>query len=231
MLIRQLFDTETYTYTYLLADKSSREAILIDPVIEKMSCYERLVKEFDLTLVAAMDTHVHADHITALGSLREKFGCPTFLGNKGDVECADNALEDGQQISFGIHSVQVMYTPGHTDDSYTFLVNDNGQNYIFTGDTLLIRGSGRTDFQNGNADQLYDSLHSKLMTLPEDTIVYPGHDYKGWTISTVGEEKALNPRINLPTREAFVDHMNNLNLPDPKWMDVAVPANRSCGRS
>ncbi|MFL0809755.1 MAG: MBL fold metallo-hydrolase [Agarilytica sp.] len=231
MLLRQLFDSETFTYTYLLADQFSGEAVLIDPVVEKMSCYERLVEELELKLVVALDTHVHADHITALGALREKFNCATYLGNEGDVECADNGLRDGQEINFGSYKINVIFTPGHTDDSYTFMVKGNNKTYLFTGDTLLIRGSGRTDFQNGSAEQLYLSLHQKLMTLPEDTIVYPGHDYKGWTMSTIGEEKRLNPRINLPTKEAFVEHMNNLDLPNPKWMDVAVPANRSCGKS
>ncbi|MFL0803202.1 MAG: MBL fold metallo-hydrolase [Agarilytica sp.] len=229
MIIRQLFDSNSFTYTYLLGDEKSGKAVFIDPVLEKMDLYTQLLNELSLTLAVALDTHVHADHITALGALRKTTGCETFIGNSGDVECADNGLKDGQVISVGAIDVRVVYTPGHTDDSYTFLVDTDDQRYAFTGDTLLIRGSGRTDFQHGSSDQLYDTLHQKLMKLPEDTIVYPGHDYKGFTISTIGEEKKSNPRINLATREAFVDHMDNLNLPNPKMMDVAVPANRSCG--
>ncbi len=229
MIIRQLFDSDSFTYTYLLGDEKSGKAVFIDPVLEKMDLYTQLLGELSLTLEVALDTHVHADHITALGALRKSTGCKTFIGNRGDVDCADNGLKDGQIISVGAIDVRVVYTPGHTDDSYTFLVDTDDQRYAFTGDTLLIRGSGRTDFQHGSSDQLYDTLHQKLMTLPADTVVYPGHDYKGFTVSTIGEEKKSNPRINLATREAFVDHMDNLNLPNPKMMDVAVPANRSCG--
>ncbi|MFL0799011.1 MAG: MBL fold metallo-hydrolase [Agarilytica sp.] len=229
MIIRQLFDSDSFTYTYLLGDEQSGKAVFIDPVLEKMGLYLQLLEELSLTLSVALDTHVHADHITALGALRAATGCQTFIGNGGDVDCADNGLEDGQVITVGSITVRVVYTPGHTNDSYTFLVDLNNQRYAFTGDTLLIRGSGRTDFQQGSSDQLYDTLHQKLMTLPEDTIVYPGHDYKGFTVSTIGEEKKCNPRINLPTREAFIAHMDSLDLPNPKMMDVAVPANRSCG--
>ncbi len=231
MLIRQLFDYDTYTYTYLLADEVSREAVIIDPVREKVDDYIRLLEELDFTLKVALDTHVHADHITALGALGEKLGCTTYLGNRGDIECADNGLIDNQVIPLGESEIHVLFTPGHTDDSYSFYVKDGNQGFVFTGDTLLIRGSGRTDFQNGNPEALYDSLHKVLLTLPGDTVVYPGHDYHGSTISTIAEEKAHNPRINIPNKADFVTHMNNLNLPNPKWMDVAVPANRSCGKA
>jgi glyoxylase-like metal-dependent hydrolase (beta-lactamase superfamily II) len=174
---------------------------------------------------------VHADHITALGILRDKTGTETFLGNPGGVDCADNPLVEGKDIVVGDITIQVLYTPGHTDDSYTFLVKDNDQQYAFTGDTLLIRGTGRTDFQNGDANTLYDSLHNKLLKLDDATIVYPGHDYKGWTQSTIGEERAHNPRLNICSKERFAEFMANLNLPNPKFMDVAVPANRSCGKA
>lgn len=230
MLFRQLFDHETYTYTYLLADEASKEAVLIDPVIEHVASYKRLLNELGLNLKYALDTHVHADHITALGKLREMFGCVTFLSNKGAVACADEGLSDGQEIVFGDITIRVMFTPGHTDDSYCFYTENNGQPIVFTGDTLLIRGTGRTDFQNGSAEALYSSLHEKLMTLPSETIVYPGHDYKGWTQSTIEEERLHNERINIKDKEKFIEHMANLNLPDPKWMDVAVPANQSCGK-
>lgn len=230
MLFRQLFDHETYTYTYLLADESSKEAVLIDPVIEHLKSYQRLLKELGLTLKYALDTHVHADHITALGKLRETFACKTFLSNEGAVACADEGLRDGQEISFGDITIRVMYTPGHTDDSYCFYIEEDGKSMVFTGDTLLIRGTGRTDFQNGSSEALYDSLHNKLMVLPATTIVYPGHDYKGWTQSTIEEERLHNERLNIKDKEKFAEHMANLNLPDPKWMDVAVPANQSCGK-
>ncbi len=230
MLLRQLFDNDSFTYTYLLADEKSGEAVLIDPVLNNIDTYRQLIRTLGLNLVAGIDTHVHADHITALGALRKCSGCSTYIGNVGDIDCADNGLSDGLVISLGVYQLNAIYTPGHTDDSYSFLVQDDQLRYLFTGDTLLIRGSGRTDFQNGNPKDLYHSLHKKIMTLPEDTIVYPGHDYNGKSQSTVGEEKKHNPRINLPSKAEFVAHMNNLNLPDPKFMDVAVSANRSCGK-
>ncbi len=230
MLFRQLFDHESYTYTYLLADENTKEAVLIDPVIEHVSSYQRLLNELGLTLKFALDTHVHADHITALGKLRETLGCKTFLSNEGAVSCADEGLRDGQEITFGDITIRVIYTPGHTDDSYCFYLEQDGQSMVFTGDTLLIRGTGRTDFQNGSSEELYDSLHNKVMALPASTIVYPAHDYKGWTKSTIEEERLHNERLKIKDKEQFAEHMANLNLPDPKWMDVAVPANQSCGK-
>ncbi|MCG8672494.1 MAG: MBL fold metallo-hydrolase [Pseudomonadales bacterium] len=231
MLVRQLFDYETYTYTYLLGDTKNKVAAIIDPVDSQIDYYMQLLQEFGLELKAALDTHVHADHITALGSLRERTGTETYLGNPGDLDCADNPLQEGKDILIGDIKIEVLYTPGHTDDSYSFIVNDNGQQYAFTGDTLLIRGTGRTDFQNGNANTLYESLHKKLLKLDDTTIVYPGHDYKGWTQSTIGEERQYNPRLNICSKERFAEFMANLNLPNPKFMDVAVPANRSCGKN
>jgi len=228
MLFRQLFDYETYTYTYLLGDISSRQAALIDPVDRHLDAYLQLMSDLSLTLSVALDTHIHADHITALGLLREKTQCLTYLGNVGGVACADQGLHDGQQIKLGDITIDVIYTPGHTDDSYCFFVKDDDQSRVFTGDTLLIRGCGRTDFQNGDAQLLYESIHQRLLTLPGETLVYPGHDYKGWMMSTIAEEKQFNPRLQL-SAEDFIAHMNQLNLPHPKWMDVAVPANQSCG--
>lgn len=231
MLVRQLFDHETYTYTYLLGDTTNKVAAIIDPVDSQIDYYLQLLQEFGLELKAAIDTHVHADHITALSLLREKTGTETFLGNPGEVDCADNPLKEGEDILIGDIRIEVLYTPGHTDDSYTFVVKDNEKQYAFTGDTLLIRGTGRTDFQNGDANVLYNSLHDKLLKLDDATIVYPGHDYKGWTQSTIGEERQHNPRLNICSKERFVEFMANLNLPNPKFMDVAVPANRSCGKN
>lgn len=231
MILRQLFDHDSYTYTYLLADEVSREALLIDPVLANVDGYIRLLSELDLKLIYALDTHVHADHVTALGELRTRTNAKTFLGNVGDVSCADGALEDGKEFNLGNLCLRALYTPGHTDDSYSYALNHNGQDYLFTGDTLLIRGTGRTDFQNGDPAQLYASLHQKLLTFADNTVVYPGHDYKGWTKSTIGEEKQHNERVRAGSVEAFSEIMNNLNLPNPKYMDVAVPANRSCGNT
>lgn len=231
MIFRQLFDHESYTYTYLLADENTRRAVLIDPVQEQLEGYLRLLEELDLKLAVALDTHVHADHITALGDLREKTGCITYLGSRGEVACADNGLAESDRVTVDGIELQVIFTPGHTDDSYCFYTESGGIKRVFTGDTLLIRGSGRTDFQNGSADDLYQSLHQRVLKLPDDTWVYPAHDYKGWTVSTIGEEKRHNPRVLIESKEAFIEHMNNLNLPNPKWMDVAVPANKACGKS
>ena len=229
MIFRQLFERESSTYTYLLADERSRKAALIDPVDSELHLYLRLLDELNLELIYALDTHVHADHVTALGLLRETLGCQTLVGFEGEVDCASSGLKDGQIINVGDIEIHVLFTPGHTDDSFTFLVEDQGEKYLFSGDTLLIRGTGRTDFQNGDAGRLYDSLHNKLLTLPDETRVYPGHDYKGWTVSSIGEEKHTNPRLEPATKEAFIELMNNLDLPNPKMMDVAVPANRTCG--
>jgi glyoxylase-like metal-dependent hydrolase (beta-lactamase superfamily II) len=231
VLFRQLFERESSTYTYLLADERTRQAALIDPVDTQLSMYHRLLDELDLRLVYAIDTHVHADHVTALGLLRETVGCKTLVGYAGEVDCASSGLTEGQTVSVGDIRLNVLFTPGHTNDSFCFFVDDHGQRYLFSGDTLLIRGTGRTDFQNGDPGQLYDSLHDKILQLPDDTLVYPGHDYKGWTVSTIGEERRHNARLEAPTREAFIELMHKLDLPNPKMMDVAVPANRTCGLS
>lgn len=230
MPVRQFFDYTSYTYTYIIHDSSTRAACIIDPVVEQTDQYIKLLNELDLTLDYAIDTHIHADHITALGTLRDKLDCKTLVGKPDQVSCATGGLHDGEFIKVDNLEIKAIYTPGHTDDSYCFLLEEGGQHMIFTGDTLLIRGCGRTDFQNGDPSQLYDSLHQKILTLPDETIVYPGHDYKGWLSSTVIEERNHNPRLNLSSKEAFVSHMNNLNLPDPKFMDVSVPANLKCGK-
>jgi len=229
MLLRQLFDRESYTYTYLLADEQTGEAVFIDPVVVQLDMYLQLLNELGLKLVLALDTHVHADHITALGLLRERTGCKAIVGIKGEVDCASEYLADGKQLDVGSIRIDVIYTPGHTEDSFTFAVKDHDTDYLFTGDTLFIRGTGRTDFQNGDPGQLYDSLHEKILTFPDEAVVYPAHDYKGWTMSTIGEEKRYNPRLQPATREEFIELMDSLDLPDPQMMDVAVPANRACG--
>jgi glyoxylase-like metal-dependent hydrolase (beta-lactamase superfamily II) len=227
MIFRQLFDHESYTYTYLLAGRRGGEALLIDPVLERADQYVRLVEELDLRLVLAMDTHIHADHVTALGTLRERTDCATAMGDMARAECVTVRYREGEKLCVDGLCLDVLYTPGHTDDSYSFVL----ANRVFTGDTLLIRGTGRTDFQNGDPAAQYDSLFGKLLTLPEDTRVYPAHDYNGMTVSTIGEERRFNPRLQVADKEAYIALMNGLELDDPRLMDVAVPANRACGLS
>lgn len=230
MLFRQLFDQASGTYTYLLADPATTDAVLIDPVQEQLPTYLQLLNELGLRLRFALDTHVHADHITALGDLRTATGCLSMMGQQTQADCVSARFSDGELIHFGAWHLQAIYTPGHTDDSYSFYLEADGKRYVFTGDTLLIRGSGRTDFQNGNAAQQYHSLFKKLLRLPDDTQVFPAHDYKGWTTSTIGEERAFNPRLQVPDEAAYVALMNSLRLPNPALMDIAVPANQACGK-
>lgn len=235
MLLRQLIDYPTNTYTYLLADETTRAAALIDPVKEHRNAYLTLLRELDLQLIAALDTHVHADHVTALGDLREATGCQTYVGAVAGISCADQLLRDGDSIDIGQLRLQALHTPGHTDDSMSYYLPADATagrpvGYLFSGDTLFIRGTGRTDFQNGSAAALYDSLFNKLLTLPPDTQVLPGHDYNGRTVSTIGEERTNNPRLAVADRNAFIAMMNALVLPDPKRIHEAVPANRACGR-
>lgn len=225
MIFRQLFDKESSTYTYLLARRAGGEALLIDPVKEQVDRYLQLLRELDLRLVKAVDTHVHADHITGLGDLRNRTDCVTIMGEQSRAECVSFNVKEGDRIDVDGISLDVMYTPGHTDDSYSFRLPDR----VFTGDTLLIRGSGRTDFQNGSARDQYHSIFEKLMKLPDDTFVYPAHDYKGWTVSTIAEERAHNPRLQVQGVDEYIELMGNLNLPNPKLMDIAVPANLGCG--
>jgi glyoxylase-like metal-dependent hydrolase (beta-lactamase superfamily II) len=230
MLFRQLFHAESGTYTYLLADEVTRQALLIDPVIDNVEQYVQLLSQLNLKLAVAIDTHVHADHITALGALRDLTGCASMMGEPARASCVSGTFRNGDLIRFGNLSVQALFTPGHTDDSYTFLYQDGLRLWAFTGDSLLIRGCGRTDFQNGDARRQYDSLYHKLLALPDDTLVYPAHDYKGWTLSTIGEERHHNPRLQEANVDGFVTLMANLKLPNPKRMDVAVPANLACGK-
>lgn len=229
MIFRQLFDHKSSTYTYLLADEETRKAVIIDPVIDAVDNYLMLLAQLNLTLKFALDTHTHADHITALGKLRELTGCTTLIGAEANSDCVSTSLHNGDKIQCGALTIIALHTPGHTDDSYSFVVENQNKTYLFSGDTLLIRGTGRTDFQNGSAEAQYQSLFNKLLTLPEDTLVYPAHDYKGWMVSSIGEEKAHNPRLQVGNMAEYVAIMNNLNLPNPAMMDVAVPANRACG--
>ena len=225
MHFRQLFDQESCTYTYLLACKRSKEAIFIDPVDKHLEAYLQLIRELDLRLVVALDTHVHADHITAIGKLRERTECLSIMGERTKAELVSQYVKDGEKLKVGDIAIEAMYTPGHTDDSYCYLTGGK----VFTGDTLLIRGTGRTDFQNGSAEAQYDSLFGKVLKLPESTFVFPAHDYKGWTKSTIGEEIKYNPRLQIQSKREYVKLMNDLNLPNPRLMDVAVPANLKCG--
>ncbi len=225
MIFRQLFDSVSGTYTYLLASRRGGEALIIDPVIEKVDRYIQLVSELDLKLVKAVDTHLHADHITGLGALRDRTHCITVMGEQSKVDVVSMRLSEGDKLTIEGLALDVLYTPGHTDDSYSFLMHDR----VFTGDTLLIRGTGRTDFQNGDPRAQYDSIFNKLLKLPDETMVFPAHDYKGETVSTIGEEKAFNPRLQVKSVDEYVDLMSNLNLPNPKMMDVAVPANMRVG--
>ena len=225
MIFRQLFDSVSGTYTYLIASRHGGEALIVDPVLEKVERYLQLMRELDLKLVKAVDTHLHADHVTGLGALRDRTHCITVMGEQAHADVVSMRVAEGDRIGIEGLSLDALYTPGHTDDSYSFLMGDR----VFTGDTLLIRGTGRTDFQNGDARAQYDSIFGKLLKLPNETLVYPAHDYKGDTVSTIGEEKQFNPRLQVGSVEEYVDLMNNLKLPNPKMMDVAVPANMHVG--
>ena len=227
MIFRQLFDSTSSTYTYLLASRPGGEALIIDPVLDRCDRYIQLLEELDLKLVKAIDTHCHADHITGLGALRDATRCITVMGQSTNVDMVSMRVDDGDTVDIENISLQVLFTPGHTDDSYCFLADGS----IFTGDTLLIRGTGRTDFQNGSSFDAYQSLFEKVLKLPEDTKVYPGHDYKGDTVSTIGEEKAYNPRLQVASADEYAELMAGLSLANPKMMDVAVPANLSIGKS
>ena len=225
MIFRQLFDSVSSTYTYIIASRRGGEALIIDPVLEKVDRYIQLVEQLDLKLVKAVDTHLHADHLTGLGALRDRTHCVTVMGERSKVDVVSMRLSEGDKLTIEGVALDVLYTPGHTDDSYSFLMQDR----VFTGDTLLIRGTGRTDFQNGDARAQYDSIFNKLLRLPNDTMIFPAHDYKGETVSTIGEERAFNPRLQVKSVDQYVDVMNKLNLPNPKMMDVAVPANMRVG--
>jgi len=226
MLFRQLFHQLSGTYTYLLGCEATHQAVIIDPVAEVTPQYLTLLEQLGLKLAIAFDTHTHADHITALGQLRDATGCKTVMGKYTAAECVSEKIDGGEIISVGDIEIKALYTPGHTNESFSFYIEGK----VFTGDVLLIRGSGRTDFQGGDAGKSWDSIQNQLFTLPDSTLVYPAHDYKGWTVSSIAEEKSHNPRLSGKSREQYIDIMNNLKLPDPKMMDIAVPANLRCGK-
>ncbi|RLA25985.1 MAG: MBL fold metallo-hydrolase [Gammaproteobacteria bacterium] len=226
MIFKQLFDQATWTYTYLIADSVSKDAVFIDPVNTHIDDYLQLLNELDLNLKYSLETHVHADHITASGLLRQKTGALTGVGQLCGAETADIQIQDGDIFDFATNEqIKVIATPGHTPGSVSFLWRDR----VFSGDALFIGGCGRTDFQGGNAGDLYDSITQRLFTLPDETIVYPGHDYQGRWITNIKQERTSNPRIAGKSRAEFIEIMNNLNLPNPKLIDQAVPANRYCG--
>jgi sulfur dioxygenase len=225
MIFRQLYDHESSTYTYLLASRRGGEALIIDPVREQMPAYTNVIDQLGVKLVIAVDTHTHADHVTALGTLREATGCVSMMGERTKAECVSAQFRDGELLSVDGVKLRALYTPGHTDESFSLVMDDR----VFTGDVLLIGGTGRTDFQNGDPYASYDSIFNKLLKLPDETLVYPAHDYKGWMVSTIGDERRHNPRLQVQSAEQYAQIMSSLNLPNPRLMDVAVPANLRCG--
>lgn len=228
MIFKQLFDADTCTYTYLIGCEFSQKAILIDTVASQLDVYLGLLEELHLTLIYTLETHVHADHVTAASLLREKVGSKSAVHRDAGAACADLMVTDGVELQIGEIEIKVLHTPGHTSGCVSYLLDDR----IFTGDCLLINGCGRTDFQQGDAATMYRSISKKLFTLPPDTLVYPGHDYKGYTVSTIKQEMALNSRLGGNKTEAeFINIMANLNLPYPKYIDEALPANQACGKS
>ena len=225
MIFKQLFDTKSSTYTYIIASAKGREAMIIDPVIEDVGGYIKLLKELDLKLVKVIDTHIHADHVTGASKLREITKCSTIMGDHTPAETVEIKVKDDEYINLDNLKIRAMYTPGHTSDSYSFLMN----NYLFSGDTLLINGTGRTDFQNGNAKDAYNSIFNKLLKLPEETLLYPAHDYKGEKVSTIGKEKKQNPRLQVESVDEYVDIMSNLDLKKPAELESNVSRNIKLG--
>ncbi|MDB4070297.1 MBL fold metallo-hydrolase [Candidatus Pelagibacter sp.] len=225
MLFHQLFDKNSSTYTYLIASAKGREALIIDPVLENIEQYIKLLNELDLKLVKVIDTHIHADHITAASKLKNKTNCTTIMGEHTPCDAVEIKVKDNEIIYVDKLEIRVIYTPGHTKDSYSFLMDD----YLFSGDTLLINGTGRTDFQGGNSEDSYNSIFNRLLKLPEETLLYPAHDYNGQTVSSIGKEKKFNPRLQVNGVSEYVDIMNNLNLSKPKLMDINVASNIKLG--
>ena len=221
MIFEQLFDSKSSTYTYIISSGKGREALVIDPVIENTDEYIKVLESLELKLVKVIDTHIHADHITGLNELNKRTNCTRIMGEKSKSEVIDLMIKDGEKIEIENIKLQAIYTPGHTDCSYSYLMNDR----VFTGDTLLINSTGRTDFQSGNSHDAYDSLFNRLLKLPEKTLVYPAHDYNGNKNSTIENEKNNNPRLQVSSKEEYAEIMDNLNLANPNMIDVAVPAN------
>ena len=225
MIFKQVFDTKTSTYTYLIASAKGREAIIIDPVLENVGNYINLLKELDLRLVKVIDTHIHADHVTGATKLKEATSCTTIMGEHTPADTVEIKVKDNDRIYIDDLSIKSIYTPGHTSESYSFLLN----NCLFSGDTLLINGTGRTDFQNGSSKDSYHSIFDKLLKLPEDTLLYPGHDYNGKKVSTIGNEKKFNPRLQVNNVDEYIEIMSNLNLSKPELMDSNVSRNIKLG--
>ena len=225
MIFRQLFDKNSSTFSYLIASKKGREALIIDPVLEDVDQYIALLKELDLRLVKVIDTHIHADHITGASKLNKETNCSTIMGERSPADSVHIKVKNDEIINIDNLKIRTIYTPGHTSDSYSFIFNK----YLFSGDTLLINGTGRTDFQNGSSKDSYDSIFNKLLKLPEETLLYPAHDYNGKNVSSIGKEKAFNPRLQVNNVDEYVEIMNNLNLPKPNLMDKNVSRNTKLG--
>ena len=225
MIFKQLFDNTSSTYTYLIASNKGREALIIDPVLENVDLYINILKDLDLKLVKVIDTHIHADHITGASKLNKETSCSTIMGEHTPADSVQIKVKDGEIINIDNLKIRAIYTPGHTKDSYSFLMND----HLFSGDTLLINGTGRTDFQGGSAKDSYDSIFNKLLKLPEETLLYPAHDYKGKKVSTIGKEKKINPRLQVKNVNDYAEIMNNLDLSKPNLMDINVARNIKLG--
>ncbi|MDA9710000.1 MBL fold metallo-hydrolase [Candidatus Pelagibacter sp.] len=225
MIFKQLFDTKSSTYTYIIASAKGREAMIIDPVIENVGEYIKLLKELNLKLVKVIDTHIHADHVTGASKLRDITKCSTIMGDHTPAETVEIKVKDDEYINLDNLKIRAIYTPGHTSDSYSFLMN----NYLFSGDTLLINGTGRTDFQNGSSKDAYNSIFNKLLKLPDETLLYPAHDYKGEKVSTIGKEKKYNPRLQVDSVDEYIEIMNNLNLKKPISIDENISKNLKLG--
>ena len=225
MIFKQVFDKKSSTFTYLIASSEGREALIIDPVIENVDNYIQLLNELDLKLVKVIDTHIHADHVTGASKLKDKTKCITIMGDHTPADSVEIKVKDEELIKLDQLELRAIYTPGHTSDSFSYLMN----NYLFSGDTLLINGTGRTDFQNGNAKDAYDSIFNKLLKLPDETLLYPAHDYKGENVSTIGKEKKLNPRLQVENVTQYIEIMNNLNLQKPASLDFNISSNLKLG--
>ena len=221
MIFKQVFDTKSSTYTYIIASAEGREALIIDPVLENVEDYIKILNQLNLKLVKVIDTHIHADHVTGAGKLRDKTKCVTIMGEHTPTDAVEVKVKDDEIIKLDKLNFRALYTPGHTSDSFCFLMD----NYLFSGDTLLINGTGRTDFQNGNSKDAYNSIFNRLLKLPEETLLYPAHDYKGQTVSTIGKEKRSNPRLQVKNVDEYIEIMNNLNLKKPEKIDYNVENN------
>ena len=225
MIFKQVFDQKSSTYTYIIASAKGREALIIDPVLENVEDYIKILNQLNLKLVKVIDTHIHADHVTGAGKLRDKTKCVTIMGEHTPTDAVEVKVKDDEIIELDSFKIRALYTPGHTSDSFCFLMN----NYLFSGDTLLINGTGRTDFQNGSSKDAYNSIFNRLLKLPDETLLYPAHDYKGETVSTIGKEKRSNPRLQVRNVDEYIDIMNNLNLRKPEKIDFNVERNLKLG--